>query len=81
MCDAGFSGSEFGVQGIKISYLDKSTLTFTTFHQRCVAKLAFFMEVRLPLVLFALIFPLYASYYILSLSNERFTFTETYLWV
>ncbi len=26
----------------------KATLTFTIFHQRCVVKLAFLMEVRLP---------------------------------
>jgi hypothetical protein len=31
--------------------LGKSTLTFPTFHQRCVAKLAFLMEVRLLFVL------------------------------
>ena len=61
MCDAGFSNSEFGVQGTELPYqgrlwrfrnlLGKSTLTFTTFYQRCVVKLAFLMEVKLLFVL------------------------------
>jgi hypothetical protein len=92
VCDAGFSGSEFGVQGMKVSYRErerergcdeletwaKAALTFTIFHQRCVVKLAFLMEVRLLRVLsffakpvLALPLPYYASYYILSLSNEN----------
>ncbi len=63
VCDAGFSGSQFGVQGTELNYHTeggyvtgletwaKATLTFTIFHQRCVVKLAFLTEVRLPFVL------------------------------
>ncbi len=32
----------------RVRNLGKSTLTFTTFHQRCVVKLAILVEVRLP---------------------------------
>jgi hypothetical protein len=56
-------------------------MTFTISHQRCAVKLALMMEVRLPFVLsifakpvLALSSSYYASYYILSLMNERFHF-------
>ncbi len=63
VCDAGFSGSEFGVQGIKNYHTErgcdeletwwaKATLTFTIFHQRCVVTLDFLMEVRLLVLIF-----------------------------
>ncbi len=66
VCDAGFSGSEFGVQGTELPYRGeaicdqletwaKSALTFTTtFQQRCVVKLAFLVEVRHAIIVLSM---------------------------
>ncbi len=71
----------------RVRNLGKSTLTYTTFHQRCVVKLDFFMEVRLLFVLSILQSPSLRSHFrsmlAISPSPCRFVslFTETRLCV
>ena len=92
VCDAGFSGNEFGVEGIKLSYrerlwrvrnLGKSYSDFHHFPSEMCRQAGFFNggETAPRPVFFAKPVLALASCYILSLSNERFTFTETRLCV
>ncbi len=48
----------------RVRNLGKATLTFTVFHQRCVVKLVFLVQVRLPFVLSILQSPSWRSHFL-----------------